>query len=299
MNPIERRVRANGIELAIFEWHTQRRDAAPPILLAHATGFHARCWDQVIHHLGERYIVAVDQRGHGRSDKIFPVHWRDFGLDLAALVERLDLHDIIGVGHSMGGHAMVQAAAYQPSRFRRLVLIDPVIGSPGMYKGGGAFASLPEGTTHPTAKRRNQWNSADEMFERFAERGPFAAWDRQVLRDYCDFGLLPNPEGPGFVLACPPSFESAVYMASTGNGAIYDSVRAVEIPVFVVRAMEPSAARDRMDFRYSPTWPSLVKEFRHGRELHVPERTHFVPMEDPRRVAQFILSDEDNTPNER
>ncbi len=286
--PTERRLTANGLHLTVFEWHRDKRDAAAPIVLAHATGFHARCWDEVIRRLGERYIVAVDQRGHGRSDKVYPVHWRDFGLDLAAVVGALDLRDIIGVGHSMGGHATVQAAAYQPARFRRLILIDPVIASPEMYASGGPIASLPEGVTHPTAKRRNQWTSADEMFERFADRVPFATWNRQVLRDYCDYGLLPNPEGPGLVLACPPAFEAAVYMASAGNGAVYDSVRAVNVPVFVVRAMAPRADRDIMDFRYSPTWPELAKQFRHGRELHLPERTHFLPMEDPGMVAELI-----------
>ena len=61
--PRERRVAVNGIELTIFEWHAASARRGDPILLAHATGFHARCWDRVVAHLGTRYVVAVDQRG--------------------------------------------------------------------------------------------------------------------------------------------------------------------------------------------------------------------------------------------
>jgi hypothetical protein len=44
-----------------------------------------------------------------------------------------------------------------------------------------------------------------------------------------------------------------------------------------------------MDFRYSPTWPGLVDEFRHAREVHLPDETHFLPMEHPDLAARFIL----------
>jgi pimeloyl-ACP methyl ester carboxylesterase len=286
-NPLERRVAANGISLTVFEWGRELQGEADTILLAHATGFHARCWDQVVRHLGARHVIAVDQRGHGRSDKTYPVRWEDFGRDLADLVRALELRDIVGVGHSMGGHATVEAAAAEGERFRRLVLIDPVIASPDEYAAGSRFDT--SGITHPTIKRRNRWASPDEMFERFADRGPFAHWDRAVLRDYCQFGLLPDPTGVSFVLACPPEFEAAVYMAARSNCGVYRSVAAVDVPVFIVRAMEPPATRDMMDFRYSPTWPDLVREFRRGRELYLADQTHFLPMEDPARTAKLIL----------
>ena len=290
--PVERRVSANGITLAIFEWGIPFKGQHDPIVLAHATGFHARCWDRVVPRLGHRYVVAVDQRGHGRSDKVFPVHWADFGRDLADLFRQLDLHDIVGVGHSMGGHAMTEACAAEPERFRRLVLIDPVIASPEDYAAGNWLREQMPDMQHPTARRRNHWKSADEMFERFKDRPPFSAFDPGVLRDYCDYGLLPDPQGDGFVLACPPQFEADVYMASRGNAAVYDSIQAVEVPVLIVRVMEPPPDRGLMDFRYSPTFPGLVNHFKHGREVHLKEHTHFLPLEDPALVAQYILADE-------
>jgi pimeloyl-ACP methyl ester carboxylesterase len=74
------------VELAYFEWRRELRGREAPILMVHATGFHARVWDQVIRHLGERHVISVDQRGHGRSQKTEITHWKAFGRDLAAFV---------------------------------------------------------------------------------------------------------------------------------------------------------------------------------------------------------------------
>ena len=64
---------ANGLSLASFEWRAALRGATPTLWMVHATGFHGRVWDQVIHHLPGRHVIAVEQRGHGRSEA------RDFG----------------------------------------------------------------------------------------------------------------------------------------------------------------------------------------------------------------------------
>lgn len=288
MSPTEHRVAVNGLSLCAFEWHPERRGHGPTVLLAHATGFHARCWDQVVAPLPAVHVVAVDQRGHGRSDVVHPVRWADFGRDLAALACALDLTDLVGVGHSMGGQAMTEAAAAEPGRFRRLLLVDPVIGPPELYGDERGAPGLADGP-HPTVRRRNQWASAAEMIERFCDRPPFDAWDPAVLRDYCEYGLRPAPSGAGFVLACPPEFEAEVYMTSFTNGGVHDSVRAVRVPVLVVRAMTPSGLRDPMDFRYSPTWPRLAGAFRDGRDLHLADRTHFLPMEAPALVAGLVV----------
>ena len=260
--------------------------------MLHATGFHARCWDGVIRALAEpMHVVAVDQRGHGRSTNAPPFDWREFGADAAAVVETLDLSDIIGVGHSMGGHAAVQAAGIHPDRFRALLLVDPVILNPGSYA-----SSLPgrSGHAHPVARRRNRWASPEEMFERFEDRHPFSLWDPDILMDYCRFGLV--PDGAGFVLGCPPAVEAAIYGGSAGHD-LRETVGRLTHPVVVLRAKAraghgsgamPDARA--MDFTASPTWPGLAAAFANGRDVHRPELTHFMPMQAPGLVAEHIRS---------
>jgi pimeloyl-ACP methyl ester carboxylesterase len=277
-------IQANGLTLACFEWRAALRGSSPTLCMAHATGFHGRVWDQVIHQLPGRHVYAIEQRGHGRSGGNTFDSWADFGRDLAAMAVALDLQGAIGVGHSMGAHALVQAAAYEPGRFSRLVLIDPVIGAPAAYH----RPPPPPGTLHPAAQRKNRFASAQEMFERFADRPPYSVFDTQALMDYCQHGLKPADDGHGFQLACAPGFEGRVYPMAMGNAGIYASIRALQIPVLVVRARPQDPSVKPWDALGSPTWPPLAQEFRHGRDLQLMDKTHMLPMEDPGLVARLV-----------
>ncbi|MBI5949343.1 MAG: alpha/beta hydrolase [Chloroflexi bacterium] len=273
----ESRVRANGVELAVFDWP----GAEPAAFLAHATGFHARCWDQVVEHLPGRRCIALDMRGHGRSEKPAPPYrWLNFGRDVAALVEEMGLRDAVGVGHSKGGHAVTYAAAHVPRAFRALLLVDPVIMARETYH------RPPAAQEHFAARRRNEWASPHEMYERFKDRPPFNNWAPAVLWDYCNHGLLPAPGGEGFVLACPPEVEAATYAGSAGAD-IYEEIAAIEIPVRVLRA-KPRTEGGAMDMSSSPTTPDLASRFRRGTDVPLPEYTHFIPMEAPALVARHI-----------
>jgi hypothetical protein len=126
------------------------------------------------------------------------------------------------------------------------------------------------------------------MIERFRDRLPYARFTPAALRDYCRYGLLPAPAGEGYVLACSPETEASIYMTSRTNPGVYASVRALAIPVLILRAREPAPDRDVMDFSSSPTWPGLVREFRFGREVYLPDQTHFLPMEAPELVATYV-----------
>ena len=135
------------------------------------------------------------------------------------------------------------------------------------------------------SKRRNYWASPEEMFRRFEDRGPFASWDRQVLRDYCVYGLLPHDDG--YVLACPPAVETSVYEHNSApESNIYPEISTVQIPVRVVRSSRPYEGG--ADMAASPTAPDLASWFHRGSDLRLDGATHLFPMEAPARVAELI-----------
>ncbi len=270
-------VKVRDVQLALWE----RSGIEPTVLFTHATGFHARCWDQVIARL-PNHTIAVDMRGHGHSAKPKPpYHWREFGEDIAALVRKKELHGLNGVGHSMGGHALALAAAMVPDAFERLVLVDPVILPREMYQTESADA-------HFARKRRERWSSSDEMIERFRDREPFRDWDPDVLRDYCEWALLPAEEGEGFVLACPPDVEGSIYENCIAEGAnIYDRLGDIRAPVTLIRSARSLQSAVALDMAASPTAPDLARYFRSCREVTA-ATSHFVPMETPGFVAAQI-----------
>ncbi len=288
--PLQRVFRGPSIDLHYVEWPAG--DAAVTVLLVHANGFHGRCWDQCVAELPVDYrCVAVDMRGHGRSDKKGPYTWDRFSQDLAELVDHLQLAGAVGVGHSMGGHCVAFAASLRPSAFSRLLLVDPVILPPEVYRqlNRSGFSSAEE---HPVSRRRNRWNSWQEMVERFSSRHPFSLWHTQVLEDYCRHGLLPDPEGDGWVLACPPLVEASIYTGSSTPDAgeeIYRRIGQIDCPTTILRAPPREFGEAQaMDFSASPTWEELASRFANGRDVLLEELTHFIPMQAPDLVAQFI-----------
>jgi non-heme chloroperoxidase len=72
--------------------------------------------------------VAHDRRGHGRSSQAWDGNTMDqYADDLAAVIEALDLHDIVLVGHSTGGGEVVRyLARHGSTRVRGLVMVGAI-----------------------------------------------------------------------------------------------------------------------------------------------------------------------------
>jgi pimeloyl-ACP methyl ester carboxylesterase len=88
-----------------------------PFLLVHGLASNARVWDGVARRLaavGHR-VVAVDLRGHGRSEEPEDGYDTDTAADdLAAVAAELGLHAPVVAGQSWGGNVVLSLAARHP-----------------------------------------------------------------------------------------------------------------------------------------------------------------------------------------
>ena len=92
--------------------------AGQPIVFSHGWPLSGDDWDLQMMFFAERgyRVIAHDRRGHGRSTPTWGGHDMDtYADDLFALVETLDLKDVIHVGHSTGGGEVVRYLARHPS----------------------------------------------------------------------------------------------------------------------------------------------------------------------------------------
>lgn len=83
-------------------------------------------WDRQLEEFSRDYkVVAIDLGGHGQSGHN-RTDWtmEACGADVAAVVDKLGLNDVIFVGHSMGGTVMIEAARQLGSRVTALVGVD-------------------------------------------------------------------------------------------------------------------------------------------------------------------------------
>jgi pimeloyl-ACP methyl ester carboxylesterase len=101
----------------------------PPVLLIHGIGCDHTTFAPQFEHFARRghRVVAVDLRGHGKSDK--PHHsytMQLFADDLAWMCAQLGLEKPVVIGHSMGG--VVALALRYPELPSAIVMIDaPVV----------------------------------------------------------------------------------------------------------------------------------------------------------------------------
>jgi pimeloyl-ACP methyl ester carboxylesterase len=119
-----RRIEVRGLDLCLLEWGGP---AETGVLLLHGGAAHAHWFDAVAPALGAgRHVVALDQRGHGQSQWARPPAYatRDFVADLLGVLDALGWERAVLVGHSMGGHNAIAAAAWHPERVRGLVIVD-------------------------------------------------------------------------------------------------------------------------------------------------------------------------------
>jgi pimeloyl-ACP methyl ester carboxylesterase len=102
----------------------------PPVVLIHGYTDNARDWVPLIPYLAGKFrLVAVDIRGHGRSDKPECCYARiDFAYDIKLLLDALHISRADMVGHSLGSLITQVLAEQWPERVRKVVLVSSTAG---------------------------------------------------------------------------------------------------------------------------------------------------------------------------
>lgn len=173
--PRMRRISVGDIELAAHDWGGPAD--APGLVLVHGLASSAQIWRLVAPRLIDGYrVVAIDQRGHGMSDK------PDHGYDLATAVADVGaactaLFDAPPhlVGHSWGANVVLQHAAESPSACASVALIDGAIGDLA------ARLTLPEARER-LAPPRLAGMPRHEFLARVQQHWPAAIWGEPIAQ---------------------------------------------------------------------------------------------------------------------
>lgn len=246
------------------------------IVFSHANGFNARTYRTILAPLSPPLrILALDLRGHGRSELPTPTEgrtsWDGLAEDLLAVLTGLDIRGAVLSGHSMGGTSSLLAAAQAPERVKALVLFDPVLLPPGSfeaYRSGQAPASAMEIAAR---RRRAVFDSREEALAAYTGRGAFKSWSPAQLADYVADGFRDRPDGQ-VELACAPEWEASNF-GSHGHDP-WPALRAPPCPVRILRAEHASTS--------SSLTAHLDELAAAGVRVEtVPGTTHFLPMERP------------------
>lgn len=127
---------------------------APPVLCVHGVNAHGLRFRKLAEErlAGRFRVVAVDLRGHGRSDWEPPWDLDTHVADLLETADALGIARASWIGHSFGGRLTLELAARAPERVERAVLLDPALWVPPAHalaaaeeqRAGRDFASVEE-----------------------------------------------------------------------------------------------------------------------------------------------------------
>jgi pimeloyl-ACP methyl ester carboxylesterase len=235
---------------------------SPALVFVHGWSCNRTYWADQIRAFAPRHqVVAMDLAGHGESGDGREL-WTmsSFGDDVVAMVDRLGLHDVVLVGHSMGGDIVVEAALKLDGRVRGVVWVD-------------TYRSL----DHPRS---------DADVAAFVEpfEADFVSSTRALVR-----GMFPPGADPGLVDRVTSGMSSApatIALDVLRHAISYDATMLERLPAMSV----PIVA---INSDYHPTDEASLR--RHGvRPVLVPGVGHFLMMEDPdqfNRVLADVIRD--------
>jgi non-heme chloroperoxidase len=116
-----------------------------PVVFSHGWPLNADAWDDQMFFMASHGFRAIahDRRGHGRSSQPWDGNdMNTYADDLAALLEELNLHDAIMVGHSTGGGEVTRyIGRHGTSRVAKAVLVGAI--PPLMLKTAANPGGLP------------------------------------------------------------------------------------------------------------------------------------------------------------
>lgn len=248
------------------------------ILLAHANGYSAGCYSYILRNFSNDYrVIALDFSGHGDSESYLEFkNWLFFRDQILELAHHLDLKEVIGIGHSVGGSAWLTASKLLGSKVKKMILFDPtILNVPKLILSKIIGNPLAKGAM----KRRKDFSSKAQVAKLYRRFPVFSKWDEETFEDYIQTCLKETEKG--VELSCDPLLEAKIFDSLT----IFSPLRYYRVP---------TESHIIIPQNYDVCSPRTARRIARGNPLStvtvMPGFTHFFPFEEKTWVLEKLKS---------
>jgi non-heme chloroperoxidase len=211
-----------------IEIHYEDHGAGQPVVLIHGYPLSGRAWDKQLPALLEAgyRVITYDRRGFGQSSQPAAGYDYDtFAADLNTLLDHLDLHDAVLVGHSMGtGEVTRYLGSRGSARVAKGVLVSPI--PPFLLQTADNIEGVPQG-----------------LFDGFAQaaQADTPAWMKGFLDNFYNVdtlrGTLVSDQAwqASWNLAVTASATAAVACIGTWATDFRADLPEIDVPILVIQ----------------------------------------------------------------
>ncbi len=170
--------------LHVHEWG---EPTGPPVVCLHGVRSHGRVFRRLAEErLARRFrVLALDLRGHGRSDWEPPWDFATHVRDVLETLERLAVERAAFVGHSFGGRLVMELLLEAPAVVDRAVLLDPAIWIPPPIALDRAELSRPD----------RSYATVEEAIEQRYEESVLHSTPHEFLEEEAELHLVRHEDG--------------------------------------------------------------------------------------------------------
>ena len=284
-----------GVQLEVLDWG----GTGQTLVLLAGIGDNAHVFDEFAYQFNDRFhVIGITRRGFGRSSQ--PAHGYDIDTrarDDITVLDKLNVHEAVFVGHSVSGTELNKIGAVYPDRVKKLVYLD------ALDIGSGGWATLPQ----PPPPRAD--TAADlESVQRFAAASARDDRYRKPLAAICNM-IRTDPSGRVIGAITSPEISRKIYEGL--QPAEYDRIKAPALGIFNKITTQyrlpyywylDSAKREEFnrDIESLAKWiEGAIQRFRSGvknaRVIELHDTNHYVFIVDEalvvREMRKFLLDE--------
>ena len=264
--PRSKFVSANNLNLHYLEWGSYNTQT---IVLLHGIGDNAHIWDHFICALeGEVRVIALDQRGHGRSEWAMPAAYTcgDYVSDLEGVITALRLNNFVLMGHSMGALHATRYASVHSDMVAGLIHADIEPRPPEWNKQylTNLYNNLP-----------TCYSSVEEYVRQMQKDSPYA--DQALLFEFASTALNRRDDG---TYACQYDRE---VLSGFDRYDILPYLGDITCSTLILRGVESRVMRRHIAEEMCSAIPD-------SRLVEIPDATHPVHTDNPHGFHQAVYS---------
>jgi pimeloyl-ACP methyl ester carboxylesterase len=205
-----------SVQLEVLDWG----GTGQALVLLAGMGDNAHVFDEFAYQFNDRFhVIGITRRGFGRSSQ--PAQGYDLDTrarDDITVLDKLNIHDAVFVGHSVAGTELNKLGAVYPDRVRKLVYLD------GLDLGSGGWATLPQPPPAPE-------NAAAELesVQRVAAASACDDGYRKPLAAICNM-IRTDRSGKVIGAITPPEISRKIFEGL--QPAEYDRIQAPALGIF-------------------------------------------------------------------